>query len=131
LKRQRILSGNVLEPLKTFFCDRDLYGLVIARRELNPNYTPEERFFEQVARGSGGNTLMLMPITGQEPIRILDPFPPLQTLAEFPVPLPAVIYWTYSRKGKDHPVPPEVCAVCRWLARTPFRTQFATTPIYL
>ncbi len=53
---------------------------------------------------------MLMPMTSESPTRIIDPFPPLRILAEYPVSVPAVVFWTFDRKSFND-VQPDVCAL--------------------
>src|SRR5262249_15357884 len=78
---------------------------------LNQQDSPEIQFFDSAARASKGRTLMLMPLTEIEdgPTRILDPFPPLRILAEYPVSVPGVVFWAFDRSSD--PTRPEVCAL--------------------
>ncbi len=94
---EAIIESNdvcrILDALKPFFAGYDLYALVLQSSEQYRDQKAAD-FFQEAARSSRGYGLILTTPPGPNFLNVLDPFPPLRTLAENPIVAPAVIFWT-------------------------------------
>lgn len=85
---------DTLRPLKGYFSDYQLYALIVPGREHSRNPDRTRNLFERIAIESGRKGIVLMPQDWDDHIEVLEPFEPIRKLAETPLPLPAVLFWT-------------------------------------
>jgi hypothetical protein len=88
LPRQAV--ARLLDPLRRLFPRCSLFGVVLGDEW-------HEGFFRELAYlGSATDRcIFFMPnLADQQVVSILDPLPPLRALAETPVKLPAVVFWS-------------------------------------
>lgn len=80
-----------LDPLRSFFAGYPLYALILGGDRDDQAF----HFFVEAAVGSRSAALILMPEgSGDGLTNFVDPFPAVRVLADFPTPLPAVVFWT-------------------------------------
>jgi UDP-2,3-diacylglucosamine pyrophosphatase LpxH len=87
-----------LDPLREFFTGYDLYALLIPGSAAGD----EERLvhtYAQYVKNSAVDILVLLPYSGDAFVNVVDPFPAIRALAERPVSLPAVVFWTASEES--------------------------------
>jgi 3',5'-cyclic AMP phosphodiesterase CpdA len=83
-----------LDPLRTYFTGYALYAMVLPSGSWQED-RESFRFFTEAAVSSHSSALILMPEGESYHLTsVVDPFPALRVLAEYPTSPPAVVFWT-------------------------------------